>query len=451
MANFKAIEMKLMESKMSNHSQKQNEMDFLLMPPPNMQMNTPMVLLGERTGRVPQSNATPFLMNQNSSIHFMDLDMDFDPANLNTGLSNTNGSGRNKAGSSVNADKVVYRTNGAPYNNVTNGHSGAANGSSKATNDLTSTAKSANNYGTQSNSANGCENALNAAKKDLFHLNNTLNVTHKSTGAVNGSSGTANSTDTTNDGYCEAQKNHPNALNTHSIQSREASTISNGSLFETNRFNGSTNHSSVANSIFGGNHGFTNSHQNISNERQNTSSTSNDAFSNANSNSRFSGTSNGLFGEMIRFANTENPSTGNNQHSNDHEKRSNASVFSRLNFNANNTGRNNAMNIGLKQIVAIDGNKQKNDAKIDHLMDVHDNGFDDDAIHSDDDEQNTNFDQNDFNSNFKATTTANQPTNRVHLFETAPFPTNNLPAMLNNRPKLGNFCNKHRDNNFINL
>lgn len=76
-------------------------MDFLLMPPPNMQMNTPFVLAGERMsgGLARPSNATPSLVARSN---WMDVDFTDTVWNANAN--------RNATDTST-SERVVFRTN----------------------------------------------------------------------------------------------------------------------------------------------------------------------------------------------------------------------------------------------------------------------------------------------------------------------------------------------------
>lgn len=392
MASYKRFEMKQMMDIMPNNAQ--NSMDFLLMPPPNMQMNTPFVMSGERMsgGRVSQSNATPFLLNRDSSDRHMDLDSDL--ANWNVNPSKTNGAGTN-----TNIDRVVFRTNGV---NLENGHSGAANAFSSTTNN------------DQFKVPNVRESTLNAAKRDLFNTDG-MTVTNGHSDVVNGFSGSRTSTSTSN-GHSNAQNNHSDVSNNH-----ENVPITT---------NGPTNHSVATNNIFGG-------HQNVSNDRENKSNANKGALFNGNgmndTNTR-TDAENGLFGVMNRFTGAKNstndhqvaPNNNHSEVSNGHEKASNASVFSRLNYNSNHTGRNNGMDIGSSQ--TLQTKKPKYDAIFTnrHSMDADDNRFEDvenDGIYADDDdEQHTNYGQKNFNET--TTATANQQTNAANLFGTTQFTMN---------------------------
>lgn len=331
MAAYKRFEMKLMMDKPPNNAQ--NSMDFLLMPPPNMQMNTPFVLSGARMRRAPQQpNDTPSLLSRDSFDQNMDLE--YDTANVK--MSKTNASATN-----TNNDRVVFRTSGV---NLTNGFSGAANGHSS----VTKTSKVENDQ-------------LNAAKRDLFNLNGTNE-------AANAFSGSSNSI-----GISNGRENTSDA--------------SNGSLFG----NGT-------NGIFG-------RQQNISNETA------------PKLNNDINGCLlNGFAGEKKNLS--ENLIT--------HEKTSvKQSVFSRLSFDSNSTGRNKTMD--------VESSKKKYDAVFinGHTTDKDDNRFDDMAgIHSDGDEpKNTtaNNGQNQSNGNLKT----KQQTNAADLFETAPFPMNAVRATIN--------------------
>lgn len=403
MAAYKRFEMKIMMQKSINHAP--NSLDFLLLPPPNMQMNTPFVMSGElmSDGRSKRSNATPFLLRHDSIDQNMDLDCDPTNWNINTNMSKTN------TGTSTN-DKIVFRTNGV---NLTNGYSGTANGLSSVTNDFTSSSKISNN---QSKASNGGESTLNAAKRDFFNTN-SVTMANGHSGAVNGYSGSTSSAGPSN-GQCNAQYQ---------------------SLFE-NRTNGSTtNRSVVTNNIFGGQQGHTtNSHQNVTDDRGNKSNADNRALSNKNGindiNTRFD-TKNGLFG-------------ANNNHSeasNSRKKASNATGFSHLNYNSNDNSRNNVMVVESSQTSRAFGtNKQKSDDVFtdDHSIDADNNGFDDNRSNDDenvniyadgDDEQSINYDQNDLNDNLKTTVTAKQQTNATNLFGTAQFAINNGDQAANRR------------------
>lgn len=157
MASYKRFEMQLMMSKSLSTNQAQNSMDFLLMPPPNMKMNTPFVLSGSRMGRA-QPCATPFLFDRDTSDREM-MDLDFDTAYWsNNNANKTNVPAKN--GSSA-SDRVVFRTNG---------HTVAANRSTTAT-DATNRPSAASKNAL--NVENGRETQANAAKADLFNSNST--------------------------------------------------------------------------------------------------------------------------------------------------------------------------------------------------------------------------------------------------------------------------------------
>lgn len=377
MAAYKRFEMKLMMDNSTNPAQ--NSLDFLLMPPPNMPMNTPFVMSSERMsgGRALQSNATPFLLRQDSIDHNMDLDCD--STNWNVKTSNTNGFGKNGADTNIN-DKIVFRTNGG---NLANGYSGAANGLEKATNDFESS--SLNN---QFKTPTGRGIELNAAKR----------ATNGMTMVANGYSGSKTST-TNSNGYDNAQNTHSVVSNNH----ENASATKNGSLFP----NGTT-------SIFGGHQGHnTNIEQDVSNDH---------GYKwNANKGALFNG--NGNNGTNIRH-----------DVSNGHEKASNASIFPRLNHNSNDTGQNNVMESESSQTLhVVDASKQK--------LYSDDNGFDDnrfyddgnDNIYAADDEQR----QKNFNDNLTAT--AKQQTSTVNSFGMAQF-DGNLNQQPNGQTNSGNFA-----------
>lgn len=348
MAAYKRFEMKQMMNIPANHSS-QNSLDFLLMPPPNMRMNTPFVMSGERMSGVRasrQANATPFLLNHNSSDRIMDLDLD--PTNWYDNPVKMNSFGASKDAN----ERVVFRTSGV---NTTNGQSGTVNGFSMA----------------------------------------------------NGHSSATISTNTSN-GHFNGQNYHENG-----------SAITNAS----------------ANNIFGG-------HQNVSNSSNaKKSAVFNETGMNDTKNR--SSAENGLFGEINRFTGAKNPSNG-------HEKMPNpSSVFTNLNYNTNDTGRYNKMDIESSQNSSTAGtNKQKYGADFtngQNEMDADENGFDNDDngdIYVGDDEQNTNYGQNKFSCNIEATTaTSKQQTNAANLFGTAKFTMNGPPpgVNFNQQKNSGNF------------
>lgn len=126
MTAYKIFEVKLI----MNISLNPNPMDFLLMPSPNMQMNTLFVMAGGRMfgGIVSHSNAMSFLVNRDSGDRTMDSD--YDRPDWNANANGMNDLQRSVVATSTN-DRVVFRTSGV---NLSNGHVGAANEKKNATN-----------------------------------------------------------------------------------------------------------------------------------------------------------------------------------------------------------------------------------------------------------------------------------------------------------------------------
>lgn len=311
MTAYKRYEMKsMMDIPSSNNAQ--NAMDFLLMPPPNMQMNTPFLLSGAR-GRASQSIATPFLLGRDSFDQNMELDSD--TPNWMKNASKPNVPARN--GSNTN-DRIVFSTNG---------HSSVANRSFNAT--KTTNRATSNN---QLNVENGCETeTLNAAKRDLFNVNGTALAS---------------------------------AANSNGRENTFAA----------------TNGSDTTNNRFGGQQHISSDHEKLTN-----------------------GASNGTFDKMNDFSSAKNHLNDRHRGSQqNHLKNSTGpekaiagrSVFSRLNFDSNNTHRING--------------KQKSDA------DDNDADLNGDGMHSDDDD-----DESDAANNGQKT--SNDHASAVRLFETAPF------------------------------
>lgn len=217
-------------------------------------------------------------------------------------------------------------------------------------------------------------------------------------------------------GQYDAQNNHTN-------DREKTTTASNGWLFG----NG-TNGTGATNNIFGGQ------------QRASTSSQPNSSNDHGNSpngnkmnviNKQVNNDINGPF-------NAKNPSNDHHAISpKNHTDNFNQSVFSRLNFNAVNTGRNNA--IGVQYDAGFTNGQTMNG---------------DDNVNDGNDEPNTmaNNARKQFNGNLKTTSTTTRRTNDVNLFEAIPFSMNNggggsgdVPAAnqgfvhFNQQPNSGNF------------
>lgn len=176
MAVYKRFEMKLM---MNQPNVTQNSMDFLLMPPPNMQFNTPFVMADERMGRASQSNATPFLLNRVSGGRNID-----DPLNWNFDTAKTNAPAKN----------IVSRTNGLPGTKTnTPSLNVTSNKRSKIENDCDSSLNGTDDAANTNGSGGGINSILGGQQNLLNNVNNTSIVNQNASNDKNGSSDTANS------------------------------------------------------------------------------------------------------------------------------------------------------------------------------------------------------------------------------------------------------------------
>lgn len=383
--------MKLMMHIAPNNAQ--NSMDFLSMPPPNMPMNTPFVMAGERMSgaRAPRSKTTPFLVNRDSTDGSMDLDLD--PVDWIADSTS-------RMDANIN-DRIVYRTSGV---NLTNEYN-------RAVNDDPSASKASDH---QFKVPNAPAPSLKAAKRHLFNANNDVTMANGLSGNVNGFPSTAIPTSISN--------THDNVKNSRMDVSNNHGNVSTNS----NRNNDATNN------IFGGRQNqppTTNNHQNVSNDPGNSSNANNGAIFNGNginsSNTR-SNAENGLFGSMSNFTGSKNPSnehrgTSNiNQDSNGPDKVSKASVFSRLNYNAMDVELSQQNNQKYNAIFTNDNSMDEN-----QLEDIeNDDIYVDDEDDDDDGQQTNNSGQNNFNGKMITKAMQKQQTNAANLFESGLFATN---------------------------
>lgn len=385
MLAFKRFEMQLRTvDKPTNIAQQSDTLDFLKMPPPSMPMNTPFAMFGERTGRMSQTNATPFMLSRDSNNLNMEMDLDCETVYSNGNSNKVNGFGRDVAGPNA-TDRIVYRTKGV---NAMNGYSGATNNTK---NDFTGTNVIAENtanihYAASSNHTtiiNDLENQLNAAKRNLFMSSTNDANSH-------GDAGTSN-------GPRDTQSNHQATGND---------------------YNG------VKSTSIG--------YSDVSNGRENTLSANNIGIFKSTDTNGQSGVINGLFAKTnTSVTRAPNEHSGN---SNSHAATSRESVFTRLYFNSSDTRRNNGMRVDARQALATGSSNQKCDDNFQngHTMNTDDDndGNNDDA-HFDCDEQNALICGQRDDDNLASKVNANHRTSATNLFESAPYALNDPSATTN--------------------
>lgn len=380
MAAYQRFEMQLMMNESLKRARNLHDFPAMHPPlPPNMHMNTPSVVFGERksNGTVPRSNGRLAETNTN--------------------------------------DRIELRANGIEQSNRTKC---AGNGLlCTATNAFPGSSNMTSN---QFEAPNSRGRTVNAGKQDLSSTNVASLVNgqgHMYYGAANGLCSSATSTSSLPNRFFDPKHNDRSDVSNNQVI---VSTTANRPPIE-NGTNGSTNCFVVPNNAIGDPR--TNNHQNASNVTH-------------------SEAENGLLGKWDAFIGVKNSSNDHqgvqtqdhsagtlngNGNGNYHEMASNVPILPHSSYNSNDAHRiNEKLN---QNLPASSASEQKNDdvSTNDHSMDVNDSGFVDDRVdddgnyyaYTDTDTDTDDDDERNFDDNLKTPATSKQQTNAANLCETA--------------------------------